>query len=241
MGLAATDQGRDLMKANTWDTCEFACHNSDRLALARTLGVTLRMDVAKQGIQRVLDLAEQQGPNARFGFSIRSISLSSLDVVPLTENIPTVRSALNTVDIGYGHAGEDADTFFDVALPQAASSLDNLGVGAMGDLVVLVTDGVQSKNRSDRPVVRPIDLQYCDMLKRNGRKLAVIYTEYHEILDDHAYEVTVKEFHNDIEPRLRACASTPELFIKGKTPQSIVDAFQTIFMSISTKALYLSS
>jgi hypothetical protein len=243
MGIAARAEEHAHMKASTPNNCEFACHTATlELDIVRGLGIELRIDVAKKGIERILELAEQQRASAaQFAFSIYSVSNRLLDVLPLTSDVTSVRAALANVDIGYGFPGSDANTFFDVALPQAASSLDGLDDSRATEVVVLTTDGVQSQRYHTDNAVRPIDLEYCDMLKANGRKLAVIYTDYHAILDDHTYDHTVKLFHDQLEPTLRACASSPELFIKGKTPEEIIAAFGTIFTNIVTKKLYLSS
>jgi Flp pilus assembly protein TadG len=242
MGLAATDEGRKLMEANTEPDCEFACHRGSELAIARNLGVTLRIDVAKAGVERILQLAEQQRvTDSQFSFAIHSVSTRLADILPLTTDIAAVRTALEDVDIGYGLPSDNANTYFDVALPQAASAFDSMIEPGVMDLVVLTTDGVQSTRWGDEPEVRLIDLEYCDMIKANGRKLAVIYTEYHPIPGDHAYDTAVANFHDDIEPRLRACASSPELFAKGVTPEEIIKAFGSIFTNIVTKKLYLSS
>lgn len=246
MGLAATATGRALLKSNTDNNCELACHIDDRLALARSLNVTLRIDVARQGIERILQLAEDhQYQNSQFGFSIRSLSNAMRNVLTTTSDIAASREAARTLDIGYGYPGEAANSLFDVSLPQAATALDSGGVGRGPDYVVLITDGVNSMrnngNQEDVVYVRLIEQKYCDMLKQNGRKVAVIYTEYYALPGDHMYDAYVSKFHDAIESNLRSCASSPDLFAKGHTPNEIIDGFEQIFRSSLTRMVHLSS
>jgi Flp pilus assembly protein TadG len=246
MGIAATEAARSQLIYATRDEprggCEFACHSSDRLEIARDNNITLRVDVAKRGAERVVELAREfTAKGSEFAFSLHAIGTRAENIVTLTKDQSEILAGIEKLEVGYGHkSGDDADTFFNLSIPQAASWLDSIGINSMLDVVILVTDGVQSKNNSDRPIVRPIDQQYCDLLKRGGRRVAVVYTEYLPIPTDHAYFVTVAEFQDQLEPNLRACASSPELFGKGSSPEEIVRAFENVFMALKRTTVRLA-
>ncbi|GGE40845.1 membrane protein [Agaricicola taiwanensis] len=243
MGLAADDFSRDALRAVTPSEthpqgCEFACHlkmssePATYLEVARGIqGMKLRIDVAKSGIERALDMAEarESGQTAPFSFSLYSISDDLKTIIAPTTDKRAVRDALSQVDIGYKSPAEAA-TFFDKTLPNAAWQFRN---HETSDVIILVTDGVQSargkKNEDGTNDVRMIDLTYCDDLKKGGRKLAVIYTEYRPIQGDATYDATVANFRDQIEDRLRQCASSPDLFEMGDAPEDIVKAFETLF------------
>ena len=63
MAIAATTAGINTMVANTPDKCAFGCHESDTspndyYGLARSLGVTLRMDLLAQATQNLMATAQ---------------------------------------------------------------------------------------------------------------------------------------------------------------------------------------
>jgi Flp pilus assembly protein TadG len=242
MGLVATPDGRARLRAATAGSgagsCEFACHGGGsptNLDRARQIGVTLRLDAAKMGVERVLDLANSE--NIKYSVSISSISSDLQPVIGVTDESAVIAHALRAVDVGYNQT-DDANTLYNISLPQAGTWLDSIAARGSSELVILVTDGIQSSNRSEKSPVGLLDNQLCNSLKRNGRKLAVIYTEYLPVAD-HMYTAYVEPVHDQIESNLRACAS-PDLFEKGETPEEIIDAFELIFHK-APSMLYLSS
>jgi hypothetical protein len=261
MGVVSTEAGRLQLRAATMTgfpggSCELACHGS-RLAEARRIGVELRIDVAKSGVDRVLQLAgaDQQ----QIKFSIYSLSNNMVPVISEESDLAKVKTALDRVDMGYNetlnnpNSNDDSNTFFDISIPavvndivqksQASGTMDAPG------FIFLVTDGLQSNNNgravyspSGQPTgdhtripnvddTRIIDKKYCDMLKQTGKKLAVIYTEYISLAGDYAYDYHVAPIHDQIEPSLRACASDPSLFAHGSSPDEIRSAFEHVYGS----------
>src|SRR5579864_9557771 len=64
MAIAATTAGINTMVSHTPDQCAFGCHESDTspndyYGLARSLGVTLRMDLVTQATQNLVTTAQQ--------------------------------------------------------------------------------------------------------------------------------------------------------------------------------------
>lgn len=247
MGLAATEADRNqlinLTQTEDEAGCEFACHSSNRLEIARANNITLRIDVAKAGITQIIDLARTHSARPdQFHFSLQAIGTNSAIVQPITASFNSILSGVSKLEVGYGHnPGADAHTFFDIALPQANSWLNAHGVNTELDMIVLITDGVQSKRNGTGDEIRLLDQEYCNLLKSRGRKLSVIYTRYIPIPHDHAYIHHVAPFHDQIEPNLRACASSPELFAEGESPQEIMQAFEKIFWSAERTLIRLAS
>lgn len=124
MGLAATEADRNqlinLTQSQPMGGCEFACHSSTRLNIARANDITLRIDVAKAGVMRVIDLASTHSTRTdQFRFSLQSIGTNATVIEPSTVSFDEIRSAVTALEVGYGHpSGEDANTFFDIASPR---------------------------------------------------------------------------------------------------------------------------
>ena len=84
MAIAATTSGINTMVNNTPDQCAFGCHESDTspndyYGLARSLGVTLRMDLLAQAVQNLMGTAQSSA----------------------TSNNATYRAAIYTFNIGF--------------------------------------------------------------------------------------------------------------------------------------------
>ncbi|GGE53417.1 hypothetical protein GCM10007276_33060 [Agaricicola taiwanensis] len=243
MGLAATEEARVALRNATINvplgSCEFACHTAVNFTIARDIDVPLRIDVARAGIERMIGIATTDYADRNYTYSVTAISNHSVNVIETTADARQVLSSLADIDVGFGMGNTDANSWFNISLPQTAAWLDLHPSEAGRDVVVLVTDGVQSENRTtDENLVKPLDLAYCEMLKRNGRKLAIIYTEYLPIPGDHVYEHRVRFFRDQIEPNLRACASTGLLLI-GSNSGDLTSVFEDMFHLVN-RALYLS-
>ena len=65
MGVGATTSDITTMVNNTADKCAFACHDksdpNNYYNLAKTLGVTTRIDVLRTATQQLMDTAKSDG------------------------------------------------------------------------------------------------------------------------------------------------------------------------------------
>ncbi|BBE71271.1 hypothetical protein OHA_1_00842 [Pleomorphomonas sp. SM30] len=251
MGLAATDAARGsliaLSQANGSGSCEFACHvvrggSKSLLAIARANNLKLRIDVAKEGITKIVSLA--QAAAARDGvvnrFALTSMASQLKTVSDLTSDASAFSSQLSGVDLGYGTSGL-ANTLWESSVPNYLTELARL-TAASNDpnadrIVVLVTDGLRSqdggsgKDSNGRPLIRAFDLDQCQAIKDAGYKLAVIYTMYYDIPYNGWYNTYVKPIRANLGPNLASCA-TPGLYAVGDTPEQIDAAFETIFKAM---------
>src|SRR5580700_12332244 len=99
MAIAATTAGINTMVANTPDKCAFACHESDTApndyyGLARSLNVTLRMDLVSQATQNLVTTAQttENSINATYRMAIYTFNYGFNTVVSLTSNLTTVKT-----------------------------------------------------------------------------------------------------------------------------------------------------
>jgi len=249
MGLAATNAARgqliSLSQSNGSGTCEFACHvqrggSKTLLTIARENHLKLRIDVAKDGVTKILSLASaaatRDGVVNRYALTTMSSKLST--VSDLTSDASAFASKLASVELGYGMGTSLANTLWEQTAPNYLTELARL-TAASGDpnadrIVVLVTDGLRSqdggsgKDSQGRPLIRPFDLAQCQAIKDAGYKLAVIYTTYYDIPYNSWYNTYVKPIRATLSSNLASCATTG-LFAVGDTPEGIDAAFETIF------------
>lgn len=250
MGIAATESDRSALRKLTDrgdGGCEFACHTAQDTAspppylqIARDNKITLRVDIARQGAERVIQFAREQSPGTNFTYSLHAMSDILTTVTPSTSDFGAFQRALRTIEVGYGHTdGSNANSSHESILPRMATWLDNTGAQGGDDVVFLITDGVRSVYQGGMPEVRAISPGYCDALKRDNRLLAVIYTEYLPLTASTIYMDTVANFRHQLEPNLRACASSPELYARGSTPGEIFQAFERVFVKTVRKHVRL--
>lgn len=179
MGLAADAASRDKLRALTTaahktgdltrqgTNCEFACHRrtgkKSTLEVARADDVTLRIDVARNGINRLADLAI--AAKADWNMSRIAIDAFSSSLVPLlgrTADLTKVKPVADSVEIGIGAIRHPngcwsgfANTWFNKIAPDYARVIRSriaTAVSAETDMnypdqvVVLITDGLHSQN-----------------------------------------------------------------------------------------------
>ena len=106
MAIAATTAGINTMVANTPDQCAFGCHESDTspndyYGLARSLGVTLRMDLLRQATQNLMATAQntQNTNNAHYRAAIYTFNTGFNTITPLTSSLSAAQSQAANIDV----------------------------------------------------------------------------------------------------------------------------------------------
>jgi Flp pilus assembly protein TadG len=161
MAIAATTAGINTMVAHTPDQCAFGCHESDTspndyYGLARSLGVTLRMDLLRQATQNLMATAQstQTSNNAAYRAAIYTFNIGFNTISGLTSNLSTAQSQAGNIDVyevPYQNWSSDAITNYTNAMTQINSIMPNPGGGTKqaGDtpqeVLFLVTDGVEDE------------------------------------------------------------------------------------------------
>lgn len=232
MGLAATDSDRDKMRAAYYG-CEFACHMvepsigpENPLTVAREYGVKLRLDVAVDAVNTMASGLSEQSGGDKIKLGLYAFHRELVKLQPVSSGTPAlVMKASKKLTLGYGlNATDETRTDFDVLFPALADELAK----DTGATILLITDGVHSR-MFGKPWtdVKPVDPGLCKPLKDRGHIIAVVYTRYLEAIDSDPFIEQVEPFYDDIEPKLKACAS-PGYFAHGDTPEEIEAAFSQI-------------
>jgi len=82
--------------------------------------------------------------------------------------------------------------------------------------------------------IGPIDLEICEAIKRNGTRIAIVYTEYKEhIRDDDEFNNIIKPQLHNIEKKLKDCAS-PNLYSRSDFSGNIYETMRDVFQRATT-------
>jgi Flp pilus assembly protein TadG len=139
MAIAATTAGINTMVNNTPDQCAFGCHESDTApndyyGLARSLGVTLRMDLLTQAVQNLMGTAQSTATsnNATYRAGIYTFNIGFNTVTPLTSALSTAQAQAANIqlyEVPYQNWSNDAITNYTNAMTQINTIMPNPGGG----------------------------------------------------------------------------------------------------------------
>ena len=262
MGLGATTNDINKLIANTPDKCGFACHEvnaapNDYYGLAKKLGVQMRIDVVRTATQKLMDTAADtatvpsQFRAAIYTFGASCTALGATQVAKLTTSLSTVKSDANNIDlmtIPYQGYNNDQCTDSDQAFKVLGAEMGAGGTGKTSadpqKVLFLVTDGVADMvkpNGCAKPVTggtrcqQPMDIAQCTAMKKNGVKIAVLYTTYLPLTTNSWYNTWIAPFQSEIGKNMEKCAS-PGLFFEVSPSQGIEEAMIALFKKTVGKA-----
>jgi Flp pilus assembly protein TadG len=227
MGVAATPADVATMVSHTSDQCAFACHDynnsNNYYNLAKTLGVTTRIDVLRSATQQLMDTAAQTEtyPNQfrmaiyDFGASSKTIGLRAL--FSLSSSLSSAKTAAGNIDLMgvYGNNDSytgDKDTQFSTVFPAINNVIPAPGSGVSGSplkYLFFVSDGVADESNSSCAKTMtnstwgsiaprcqsPINPALCKTLKDAGIKIAVLYTTYLQLPTNSWYMSWIDPFN----------------------------------------------
>jgi Flp pilus assembly protein TadG len=242
MAIAGTPAGISTMIANTQAQvdssgnkgCAFACHESnpsgdslgnpggeDNYALARALGVTLRIDLMSQAVATLMSTAKatETANGNTYKMAIYTFDTAVHNIVsPATSNLTTAAndasniSVLEVYDNNWltsSNNNSDADTDFSDAMSSISSDMPAPGGGTntAGDtpqeVMFVVSDGVEDKTDatcseplSNGRCQQPFDTTWCTTIKNRGIRIAVLYTEYLQLPTNAWYNTWISPFDN---------------------------------------------
>ncbi len=260
MGVGATPADVSKMVANTSDKCAFACHinnngvesSSDYYHLAKRLGVTTRIDVLALATASLMDTATarrntvDQYRMAIYTFGTKAEDTRLLEIQTPTADLALAKSKATNVQlmtIPYQGYNNDQQTSFDTALTQIKAKMGTQGNGNTSTspekVLFFVADGVGdsykpgtcTKATTGGRCQEPIDIKFCDAVKAQNFKIAVLYTTYLPLTTNAWYNSWIAPFQNDIATRMRSCASDG-LFFEVSPTQGISDAMNALFLRI---------
>jgi Flp pilus assembly protein TadG len=254
MAIAATSSGISTMVANTPDQCAFGCHESDTspndyYGLARSLGVTLRMDLVSQATQNLMSTAQSTAAtnNSTYRAAIYTFNIGFNTVTPLTASLTTAQSQAANIqlyEVPYQNWNNDTITNYTNAMTQINSIMPNPGGGtnSAGDtpqeVLFLVTDGVEDETVNGSRVQSLMNTSYCTTIKNRGIRIAVLYTTYLPLPTNSWYNSYIASFQPNIGSNLQSCAS-PGLYFQVSTDQDISSAMIALFDQ-AVKTAYLA-
>jgi Flp pilus assembly protein TadG len=244
MAIAATTAGINTMVANTPDQCAFGCHESDTspndyYGLARSLGVTLRMDLLRQATQNLMTTAQstQNTNNARYRAAIYTFNTGFNTITGLTSSLSAAQSQAANIDIyevPYQNWNNDTMTNYTNAMSQINSIMPNPGAGTNQardtpqEVLFFVTDGVEDEMVGNSRVQSLMSNSYCTTIKNRGIRIAVLYTTYLPLPTNSWYNSYIAPFQPNIGATLESCAS-PGLYFQVSTNQDISSALVQLF------------
>ena len=260
MGVGATPADVATMVNNTPDSCAFACHDlndsNNYYNLAKSLGVTTRIDVLRTATQQLMDTAAATQTYSNqfrmaiydFGGSASSQGLRAL--FALSSSLTSAKSAAGNIDLmtvnGQGQLN-DQDTGFTAVIPAINSAISAPGAGtssAPQKYLFFVSDGVADEYNTSclKPTTggrcqAPIDPALCTTIKNRGIKIAVLYTTYLALPTNAWYNSWIAPFNlgpygpspnSEIAQNMQSCAS-PGLYFEVSPTQGISQAMNSLF------------
>jgi hypothetical protein len=227
----------------------------DNYALARALGVTLRIDNLITATQNLMTTAQNTMANnsAVYRVAINSFDLNFNTIQALTSNLTTAQTSAGNIALlqmysnnhyTSGDNNQDADTNYDNAMNQVNTLMPDPGGGTnnAGDtpqeVLFFVTDGVEDEMVSGSRQESLMDNGWCTTIKNRGIRIAVLYTEYFPLPTNAWYNAHVASYQSNIGATLQACAS-PNFYFKVDTGGDISAAMTALFDTVVQSA-YLS-
>jgi Flp pilus assembly protein TadG len=264
MAIAATTAGIATMVAATPQQggCAFACHEvnpandglgnpggEDNFALARNLGVTLRIDLVNYATQSLLNTAAatQMSYHTTYKFALYTMDINTAPYS--TYGTPSVLtasqiSALNISQlevynqscVTQNNCNNDTDSYLDQAMNNLNQLMPNPGTGSNNvadtpqEVLFVVSDGVNDYVSGGSRIMSPIsrNLNYCTAIKNRGIRIAYLYTTYNPLPTNGFYNSNIAPFQPQIATYAQNCAS-PGLFFQVGTDGDIAGAMQTLF------------
>jgi Flp pilus assembly protein TadG len=190
--------------------CAFACHDvasgatDNFYALAKSLGVTMRIDVMRTATQQLMTTAAQtetyanQFRMAIYDFGVTADTAAITTIFPLGTSLTSAQAAAADIDVmtvNGQNDQNDQDSNFDTLLTQMNSAISSPGPGtssAPQKYLFFVSDGVADESNSSCLYTmsnstsgniaprcqEPINTALCTTIKNRGIKIAVLYTTY---------------------------------------------------------------
>ena len=151
MGIGATLADQQIVYKVTGG-CAVACHYSGTTTTARSAGATLRIDVAKSAVKTAIDqLIQIQNTQAyaagKYKIAIYTMSNSLTNVFPLSSNLASAKTAVDSIDISNANRDGGTDTTDTLTqLQNLAAPGNGLTSTAPLGTIMLITDGVQDSD-----------------------------------------------------------------------------------------------
>jgi hypothetical protein len=261
MGVGATPTDVATMVKNTSDSCAFACHDlnnsNNYYKLAKTLGVTTRIDVLRTATQKLMDTAastqtySNQFRMAIYDFGAAASTAGLRALFTLSSSLSSAKTAAGNIDlmtVNGQNDNNDQDTGYSAIFPAINTAISAPGAGTAGaplKYLFFVSDGVADeynpgsclKATTNGRCQSPINPALCTTLKNRGIKIAVLYTTYLALPTNAWYNSWIAPFNagpygpspnSQIASNMQSCAS-PGFYFEVSPTQGISDAMTALF------------
>ena len=247
-------ESRGIAPSNNWGTYYDA----------KELGIKLRFDAVKAGVDAITERAEETAVNrdqfrvGLYRFGAETWNDVAVEVLPPTQNMRSVQRAMDDVEIMVAGGHDFSSTnysssinFVREKMEAAAASTEYIERDRQRVLFI-VTDGMGDTREAngqcggqwwgslaDNRCFEPMRPELCRAVKDQGMKVAVLYTPYLEMPNDSTWRDFIRPWADQISIKARECA-TPGLFFEADlNSDSIEDAMVTLFER-SVKSLRLT-
>lgn len=267
MGLGATTSDINALVTATKSmssdaNCAFACHETDKpgtdyYALAKKLGITMRIDVVRQATQNLMTTAANTEtlPNQYrmaiydFGADATTISATAPGatvISSLSSSLTTAASNAGAIDlmtVPKQNYNNDEQTNYTSVLADMNTRIPVAGSGLTSkspqEVLFMVADGVNDGYDCAYGGCRritPIDNTTCTALKARGVRIAVLYTTYLMLPSgqNSFFDSNVKPLltpTDKVTAAMQSCAS-PGLFFAVSPSEGISDAMTALFKKV---------
>ncbi|MDI7773949.1 pilus assembly protein [Asticcacaulis sp. EMRT-3] len=268
MGLGATTADINKLVAATANkssdqNCAFACHlsgpgaSSDYYTLAKSLGVTMRIDVVREATQNLMTTASNtetlpgQYRMALYDFGTAADAISQTAptaymISALNSNLTQSASDAGKIDLMTVPAqnyNSDRQTNFTSMLASMNSIIPASGDGTSAvstqKVLFMVSDGLNDGydcSASGCRRIAPLDASQCTALKNRGVRIAMLYTTYLLLPQNQNsfFDSNVRKYltpTDQIATSMQACAS-PGLFFAVGPDQGISEAMTALFNKV---------
>lgn len=235
--------------------CAFGCHwsstNNDFYGLAKSNGVSLRIDVLSQAVQNVITTIQSSPSAAQFQVGITSLNTGYNAIYPTSSDLSDAILAVQRMSVTLTPLNTpEPDTNLPLALASAAADLPAGGDGSTPSAplryLFIVTDGVTDYiNGSGTRIMAPLDPTECAAIKAKNIQVLTLYTEYIPLDPPYVptanafYDQNIKPFQGNLFPNLQACASSPAFAFEATDGTSINTALQAMLQAaLSTPARF---
>lgn len=262
MAIAATTSGINTMVANTASQggCAFGCHETnpasdnlgnpggiDNYALARKLGVTLRIDLVNSAVQDLMTSAPATAAQnfTSYRTAIYTIDYNFTTLASLTSNFSAAKTAAGTLQavtvynnncLTVSNCNSDEDSYLDMGLSSINTAMPTpgQGTGNAGDtpqeVLFIVSDGVEDYVYNGKRNYGPINVNanWCQTIKNRGIRIAFLYLTYNPLPTNSWYNTYIAPLQSKIAPAAQACASSG-LYFQVNTDGDVSGALATLF------------
>lgn len=217
------------------------------------INATTRIDVVAKATASLMDTAEdtRKRPD-QYRIAVYTFGKTAEDaffnkdlpeIVSRTSDLQGAKKKVKEIElmsVPDHHYKSDQHTNFDRALTRIIPKMGTSGNGASSatpeKILFFVSDGVADAAKAactkkkiwNGRCQEPIDTKLCDNLKKQGFRIAVLYTTYLPLPDNPHYKNWIAPFETEIGPRMQACAS-PGLFFEVSPSQGISEAMSALF------------